>query len=74
MRLLSSEGSIDVAKKPRQRMEDMNVEHWRIIREMIELRETLENTFKDKGIKNRKGRIAHEFRIDNIPYWIILAG
>jgi len=57
-----------------KKMEDMNANHIEIINEMIETQKDKTHGFANNGIKDRKGRGVHEFRIDGIPYWIILAG
>jgi len=61
-------------KAPKQRLEDMNEEHWRIIESMVDAETFNTPNLKDKGIKKTNKRVRHEFRIDGIPYWIILAG
>ena len=64
-----------MAKKlPKKKLEDMNTSHMEIIQEMIESQQEKTHGFANTGIKNRQGRAAHEFRINGIPYWIMMAG
>ena len=55
-------------------MDEMNNDHMIIIKEMISTQKDKTPGFSDNGMKNRKGRGVHEFRINGIPYWVMLAG
>ena len=59
---------------PNQKMKDMNIRHTEIIEEMILTQKDKTDGFINNGIKIRSGRVAHQFRIDGIPYWVIMAG
>ncbi len=63
-----------MAKKAKQKMDEMNNDHMIIIKEMISTQKDKTPGFSDNGMKNRKGRGVHEFRINGIPYWVMLAG
>ncbi|RLA38959.1 MAG: hypothetical protein DRR06_19920 [Gammaproteobacteria bacterium] len=65
---------IKVPKTPKRKMTEMNNSHIEIISEMIESQSEKTNGLVNNGIKDRQGRGAHEFRINGIPYWIIMAG
>ncbi len=60
--------------KAKKKMDEMIETHLDIISEMIESQARKTHGMANNGIKDRRGRGAHEFRINGVPYWVIMAG